>query len=169
MTQASPLPYSRNPMNRADRVGMLWSVLTPLVLAVVANLVIYLTGWSREDPAYDAVAFGPPGWVVGTVWLVIFPMWSQARWTAYHTGPAGRRESWWASALIAWSLAYPIVVVFLDTAGSAWMNVASLVLAALTAWRLSTVSKSAAAWVLPSLAWLTFASILGFAAVSTGV
>ncbi|MES2036107.1 MAG: TspO/MBR family protein [Pseudomonadota bacterium] len=170
MSNATPLPgYSRNPMDRADRVGMLWSILTPLVLAIVANAAIFLTGWSQEDQAYDAVSFSPPGWVVGSIWLLIFPMWGYARWKAYQAGPEGRRESWWAAALIAWSLAYPIVVVFLDTTGSAWMNVASLALAAVTAWRLSTVSRTAAAWVLPSLAWLTFASILGFAAVSTDV
>lgn len=168
MTHSLPA-YGRNPMDRADRVGMLWSILTPLVLAILANLAIFLTGWSREDPAYDAVSFSPPGWVVGTIWLIIFPMWGYARWKAYQAGPVGRRESWWAVALIAWALAYPIVVVFLDTTGSAWMNVASLALAAVTAWRLSMVSKTAAAWVVPSLAWLTFASLLGFAAVSTGV
>lgn len=170
MTHASPLPASlRNPMNRPDRRGALLSALTPMVLAGLANLIIYATGWGAEDPAYDAVSFAPPGWVVGTIWLAIFPMWGYARWRAFQAGTSGRDESWWAVALVAWALAYPIVVTFLDTAGSAWSNVFSLALAAVTAWRLSTVSKPAAAWVLPSLAWLTFASILGFAAVQTGV
>lgn len=168
MTHAPAFPRSlRNPMNRPDRVGALLSAAVPLVLAGIANLLIFASGWSNEDPAYDAVSFSPPGWVVGAIWLVIFPMWGYARWRAFQAGTTGRSESWWAVALIGWALAYPIVVLFLDTTGSAWANVFSLALAAATAWRLSTVSKPAAAWVLPSLAWLTFASVLGFAAVST--
>jgi len=170
MTHAAPLPvHGSNPFNRADRVGVLLSASVPLLAAVVANLLIYLSGWTQEDQAYDAVAFSPPGWVVGVIWMVIFPMWGHARWKAHQAGPDGRRESWWPVALIFWALAYPVAVVFLDTLGSAWANVASLAFAAVVFWRLSTASKPAAWWIVPSLAWLTFASFLGFAAVSTGV
>jgi tryptophan-rich sensory protein len=156
-------------MNRPDRVGVALSIIIPVVLVGLANLLAYATGWGEEDPAYAAVAFAPPGWVVGAVWMVIFPMWGYARWRAFQAGTSGRRESWWAAALIAWSLSYPIVVLFLDTTGSAAANVFSLALAAVVARRLWTVSKVAAGWVLPSLAWLGFASFYGFAAVATGV
>lgn len=170
MTHADRFPASlRNPMNQPNRRGAWLSALTPLALAGLANLLIFATGWGAEDPAYDAVSFAPPGWVVGAIWLLIFPMWGYARWRAFQAGTSGRAESWWAAALIVWALAYPIVVAFLDTTGNAWANVFSLALATLTAWRLSTVSKPAAAWALPSLVWLTFASVLGFAAVQTGV
>lgn len=158
-----------NPFNRPDKVGVALSAIVPMLAALIANGLIYATGWVNEDQAYDAVSFSPPGWVVGTIWLIIFPMWGYARWKAYQAGTTGREQSWWAVALIFWSLAYPVAVVFLDTVGSAWANVASLAFAALVAWRLSTVSKPAAGWIVPSLVWLTFASVLGFAAVSTGV
>lgn len=170
MTQTTQLPSSlRNPMNRPDRIGVALSIIIPVVLVGLANLLAYATGRGEADPAYAAVAFAPPGWVVGSVWMVIFPMWGYARWRAFQAGTSGRRESWWAAALIAWSLSYPIVVLFLDTTGSAAANVFSLALAAVVAWRLWTVSKVAAGWVLPSLAWLGFASFYGFAAVATGV
>lgn len=170
MTRITPFPSSlRNPMNRPDRTGVALSIIIPVVLVGLANLLAYATGWGEEDPAYAAVSFAPPGWVVGAIWMVIFPMWGYARWRAFQAGTSGRQESWWAAALIAWSLSYPIVVLFLDTAGSAAANIFSLALAAVVAWRLSTVSKTAAGWVLPSLAWLTFASVYGFAAVATGV
>lgn len=170
MTHAAHLPApGRNPFNRADRLGVLLSASVPLLAAIVANLLIWLTGWSQEDHAYDAVSFSPPGWVVGTIWLIIFPMWGYARWKAWQAGPVGRRESWWALALIFWALAYPVAVVFLDTLASAWANVASLGFAVIVCWRLAKGSKAAAGWIVPSLAWLTFASFLGFAAVSTGV
>ena len=169
MTHAPHLPASlRNPMNRPDRIGAVLSAAIPVGLAGLANLIILATGWGAEDPAYDAVWFSPPGWVVGTIWLLIFPMWGYARWKAFQAGTTGRAESWWAAALISWALAYPIVVTFLDTTGSAWANVFSLGLAAITAWRLSTVSVAAAAWIVPSLFWLSFASVLGYAA-ATGV
>ena len=170
MTDASPLDLpSRNPFNKPDRLGVLLSAAVPLLAALGANLLIWATGWSQQDQAYDAVAFSPPGWVVGVIWMVIFPMWGYARWRAWQSGPDGRRESWWAVALIFWALAYPIAVLFLDTVGGAWANLASLAFAAFVCWRLWTVSRGAAGWVVPSLVWLTFASVLGFAAVSTGV
>lgn len=170
MTHAAHLPaHGHSPFNRTDRVGVLLSVLVPLLAALIANGLIYATGWSQEDQAYDAVSFNPPGWVVGTIWLIIFPMWGYARWKTWQAGTTGREQSWWAVALIFWSLAYPVAVVFLDTMGSAWANVASLLFAAFVCWRLSTASKAGAGWIVPSLIWLTFASVLGFAAVSTGV
>lgn len=170
MSHASHLPHAgANPFNRPDRVGATLSALVPLLAALIANGLIYVTGWAQEDQAYDAVVFAPPGWVVAAIWMVIFPMWGLARWRAHQAGESGRRESWWAVALIFWSLAYPVAVVFLDTPGSAWANLASLLFAAFVAWRLSTASNRAAAWVLPSLVWLGFASVLGYAAVSTGV
>ncbi len=170
MTHAPHLPRSlSNPMNRSDKLGLALSAAIPVGLAGLANLIILATGWGAEDPAYDAVSFSPPGWVIGVIWLAIFPMWGVARWKAYQAGTTGRTESWWAAALISWALAYPIVTAFVDTQASAWLNLFSLGLAVVTAWRLSTVSKTAAAWVLPSLAWLSFASVLGFAAVRTGL
>lgn len=165
----TPAFNSANPFNRSDKVGIALSAIVPMLAALGANALIYATGWSEQDQAYDAVSFSPPGWVVGTIWMIIFPMWGFARWKAWQSGTTGRKESWWAVALIFWALAYPVAVVFLDTTGSAWANLASLAFAAFVAWRLSTVSKAAAGWVVPSLVWLTFASILGFAAASTGL
>lgn len=170
MTHAPHLAVpGANPFNRPDKVGVALSAVVPMLAALVANGLIYATGWTREDQAYDAVSFSPPGWVVGTIWMIIFPMWGYARWKAYQAGTTGRQESWWAVALIFWALAYPLAVVFLDTLGSALANVASLLFAALVCWRLSIASRPAAGWVVPSLVWLSFASVLGFAAVSTGV
>lgn len=44
-------------------------ILSPIILAILINGVIFTSGWSmNRDPSYSKL---PPGWVVGTVWTII--------------------------------------------------------------------------------------------------
>ena len=157
-TMASPSPW-----NSVDWTGAVWSGVIPLAATVVENGLIFTFG-TMADPNYAAVPFAPPGWVVGMVWTVIYPTWGLARWRAWTSGPDGQREAWWAVALIVWGLLYPVGGLFWTTEVSALANLASLVLAAVVTWRVARVSRAAALWMAPSLAWLAFATYFGYAA-----
>lgn len=156
---------SRTPWNRNDKSGLAISAALAFAAALIVNGVIYAAGWNAEDPGYAAVSFNPPGWLIATIWLVIFPMWGAARWYAYQTGLAGRRASYWVLALIVWSLAYPFITSGENTAVSAGANVISLGFALAAAAKARPVSKRAFWLIAPSIAWITFACILGFAAL----
>jgi tryptophan-rich sensory protein len=93
-------------------------------------------------------------------------MWGAARWYAWQTGLSGRRRSRWVAALIVWGLLYPIISGLTGVAGSAIANVASLALVLVAAWQVRGVSKRAFWLLAPSIAWISFATWLGFAALA---
>ncbi len=157
---------SRTPWNRNDKSGLTISIVLPLLAAIIMNGAVYALGWNSDDPAYEAVAFNPPGGFVAIVWLIIFPMWGAARWYTYQTGLAGRRASYWIVALMAWALLYPVITSGSNTLISALANVASLALALTAALRARAVSKRAFWLIAPSIAWIGFATVLGFFALA---
>lgn len=157
----SPLPWNRN-----NREGFLISTLGPLAAVLIANALYYATGFTNADPAYDRIAFSPPGWFVGLLWCVIYPMWGASRWYARQTGLAGRRNARWVAALMAWGLLYPLLTAPTGVTVSALANAASLVLALAAAYYVRQVSKRAFWLIAPSIVWLGFATLLGFAALA---
>ena len=161
MTQLS----SPSPWNSADWTGALWSAACPLAATLIGNGLIFTFG-VMNDPSYAALPFAPPGWVVGLVWSLLYPLWGLARWRAWTAGPEGPAAAWWVVALIIWGLLYPVGALFWTTPASAVANVASLALAAVVAWRVVRVSRGAALLMAPSLVWLCFASYLGWAALA---
>jgi tryptophan-rich sensory protein len=150
---------------RARRRDAFLSALIPLLAVVFGNGLIFATGFEGGDEAFESLALAPPPWFVAAMWVVIFPMWGLARWHVARHGRRGKRESLWVVALILWALAYPLLTSF-ETTPSAWANLASLVLAAITCWRAAIVSKKAAWLIAPSILWIGFATVLGFVALA---
>lgn len=166
MSEAVFATPPNTPWNRNDRRALILSAAVPLLAAVLVNGVLFATGIAGSDPAYEAVAFNPPSWLVALVWLAIYPMWGAARWYAYQTGLAGRRASFWVVVLMLWGLLYPFVTAGPSVLVSALANLASLALAIVTAAQLRPVSKRAFALVAISVLWIGFATVLGFAALT---
>lgn len=158
-----PAPFA---WNRPGPLGAALSALVPLFAVVAENGLIFASGWAAQDPAFQAVPFAPPGWFVGAVWCVIYPMWGLARWRSHLAGEAGRRAAWWVVALMAWGLAYPIVTGGFQVVPSAIGNALSLLLALVTAWRVGRASPLAAALIAPSILWIIFANALGMVALT---
>lgn len=158
-----PAPFA---WNRPGPLGGLLSAALPLVAVVAENALIFRAGWAEQDPAFDAVAFAPPGWLVGAVWCVLYPLWGLARWRSHLAGEGGRRAAWWVVGLMAWGLAYPIVTGGFQVVPSAIGNALSLLLALVTAWRVARWSTPAAALIAPSILWITFANFLGMVALT---
>lgn len=156
---------SRAPWDRPDGWGLALSIAIPLVAVLAGNGILSLTG-SEEDPAYQAVAWNPPGWMIGAIWTVIYPMWGAARWKVATKDDARASRSRWLVALIAWGLCYPVVVEFTGTLGSVIANGFSLLLAVFVAMRVRPVSAAAFWLVAPSLIWLSVANALGITALT---
>lgn len=152
--------------NRPGPLGGLLSALVPLLAVVAENALLFSSGSAAPDPAFEAVRFAPPGWLVGAVWCVIYPLWGLARWRSHLAGEGGRKAAWWVVTLMVWGLAYPIVTGGFQVVPSAIGNALSLLLALVAAWRVGSYSKLAAALIVPSILWITYANFLGMVALT---
>lgn len=152
------------PWNRPTRAARWWSMGLPLLLVLVGNGLLFATGVRGGSDGFESFRLAPPGWFVGLMWVLIFPMWGLARWRVWQAGAVGRRAARWVVALMAWSLAYPALTLGFDAGLSAAANLASLALVLLTTRRVQRASAAAAVWLYPSIVWIGFATLLGLVA-----
>ncbi|MEQ1781378.1 MAG: tryptophan-rich sensory protein [Hyphomonadaceae bacterium] len=157
-------PHAAPPWDRPDALGLTLSMVIPLAAVVIGNGLIYASG-SLNNPDYEAVSWGPPGWLIGAIWCAIYPLWGAARWKVAAKSDAHSGRSWWLVALIVWGLCYPVVTAFTGTAGSVVANVLSLALAIVTIIRVWPASMAAVGLIAPSILWLCVANAFGFAAL----
>ena len=150
--------------DKPNGLGLALSMVIPLVAVVAGNGILFAVG-DVENADYAAVPWNPPGWLIGAIWCVIYPLWGAARWkTATADDPRAAR-SWWPVALIVWGLMYPVVTAYVGTLGSVMANGFSLGLAVVAALMVRPVSKVAFWLIAPSLVWLVIANVLGLQAL----
>jgi len=155
----------RGPLwDRPDRLGLAVSLLIPLVAVVAGNGILFALG-DAENPDYAAVPWNPPGWLIGAIWCVIYPLWGAARWKVATADDPRAGRSLWLAALIVWGLLYPVVTAFVGTLGSVIANGFSLALAVVAIVRVWPVSTAAALLTAPSIVWLCIANALGLSAL----
>ncbi len=140
----------------AERAGVMRGLTANLVvfvgLPLVLNGVIFGLGWQRPSGPQPGL---PPGWVVGSLWLVLFAGMGVARWLLLRA----RAGAEWVSLLALLCLLYPLYTAGLrnDRVGLVG-NVVTLVVAlgvAVYAWRRVRV---AGACVTAVCAWLLYAA-----------
>ena len=162
--KAIPLPPKASLLDadRHDWLGLALSAALPLAVFVIANGVGQLTG----NPPLFFSPFGLPGWVGAVMHLAALPLFGAARWLVVERGEAGRRASWWLVALMLGMIAFPYVVLPLDSLSLSMVSMALFVLGVATALRVSAVSRTAAVVMAPGLAWMGLSAAMGLAFVA---
>jgi translocator protein len=126
-------------------------VLPPLLL----NGMIFGLGWNTNSAPNPYL---PPGWVVGTIWMVLFAAMGIARWLV--VGNAEHRHAKRVAILGLLCLIYPLYTLGLS---SLTIGLAGGILTGLYAiWimpGLLRVSRAAAALIGLVAAWLIYASV----------
>ena len=151
-------------LNRTDMKGEIANPLAALVAVVAVNAVVFGLGLARTN-AYPDVWIEPPGWIVGLVWVLIFPMWGLARWHALRAGREGRRLAAFIVFMMLWSLAYPALTAGFNLYKCAAANAISFLIVGFAYLRARSVSATASWWIAPSLVWVAFANILTIAKI----
>jgi len=108
-------------MTESKRVPVLSSLAANLSVFIVAPLVlngvIFGLGWDRQTGAAKGQMAGiPPGWVVGTIWMVLFAGMGVARWLLIKAG-ASQRLVEGPSLLAFLCLLYPLYTAGLQNDG----------------------------------------------------
>ena len=146
-------------LNRTDVKGEIANPLAALIAVVAVNGLVFGLGLGGSE-AYPDVWIEPPGWIVGAIWVAIFPMWGLARWHALRAGREGRRLATFIVFMMVWSLAYPAITAGFDLYKSAAANAVSFLIVGFAFVRAWSVSRTASWWIAPSLVWVTFANVL---------
>lgn len=152
-----PLRASLLDVDRHDRLGLVLSATLPLAVFVIANGVAQLLG---VLPLFFS-PFGLPGWVGALLYLGCLPLFGMARWMVAGRGEAGQRAGWWIVALIGGSIAFPFVVMPLDSLMLSLVTTGLLVLGLGTTVRAGAVNPKAALLLAPAMAWMGISALVG--------
>lgn len=145
--------------DRHDWLGLVLSAALPLAVFVIANGLGKLAG---VTPLFFA-PFGAPGWLGASLHLMSLPLFGIARWMVVDRGREGQLAGWWVAGLIAAMIAFPFVVMPLDTLALSIVSVALVVLALGTMGRVAKVDPKAALVMAPGLVWMGVSAFVGMA------
>jgi tryptophan-rich sensory protein len=145
-------------LDRSDRPGLVANVAGALGIVLLLNGLIFGLGW--QGPSGYVPAFLPPPIVIGLVWLGLFPCMALSRW---ELNRAKARSSDKAGLVVVFALCatYPFYTGGLrgDLIGEV-ANVTLLLMAATLVIRYNRRRMPrAAAWIVPLVFWLGFASV----------
>ncbi len=92
---------------RANRLSLVASVVSVVVLAAGTNAALRTLGWN-QPPGEIWPAFAPRGAIIGVVWIVLFACMGAAHWIVARSGTIEAvRNARRIALLIAVCLAYP--------------------------------------------------------------
>jgi tryptophan-rich sensory protein len=143
------------------------------VVSLLGSLPIRMNaGWYALA---DKAPWTPPGWIFGTVWLVLYAAMAVAAWLVWRQRFLPRRTAFRVyGVLLLLNLAWPLMFFgMFPVMGAAALWLALLVIAAhavvatLTVLLFGPVSRAAGLLMLPYVSWLVFSASLNlYAAVN---
>lgn len=159
-----PIPQAQSVLNadRHDLLGLVLSAGLPMAVFVIANGMAEFSG---VRPLFFA-PFGLSGWLAATLHIGSLPLFGIARWMVAGRGRQGRVASWWLVALMAGTIAFPFLVVRLDSLMLSIVAMAVLIIGLSAAARTASVSRLAALVMLPGLGWMGLSAFVGLSFVA---
>ena len=144
--------------------GGLISALCAVLLAVLANLYIFVLRPFGATQGIPIGETGPVGAVIGTivpyVWLGLFAGMGAAFWLLVRKRQGMGSGAWLVVVLILLCAGYPVYTANLNQPLVALAgNGAVVAVAAIAAWRSAPVSRAAALLLLPVIGWVSLASV----------
>ncbi len=114
--------------------------------------------------------FAPPGWVFPAVWTILYTFMGIAAWLVYRSGAQEKKSALkWYLAQLAVNAVWPLLYFRAGAYRVAFFWLVLLwYLVFETIRKFSRISKPAARWMIPYLAWITFAGYLNLAVALHG-
>ena len=150
-------------VNRPNYRALSLNLAADIGAVLLMNGLIFGLGWGMNETQIRKVSFDPPGYVVGSVWILLFGLMATARWLVGAKPDAGAAQKW-VTGLLIFCLCYPLYSLALNSAtGGLIGNVATVALAAFTVVRVYPVSRPAAFLIAPVILWVSFATFITLA------
>lgn len=140
-------------------VKAVFCVATPVLAALASNAIIALKGWGRKatKASQQRMRGLPPGWVIGTVWVLIFGLLGWV-WFLVWGSPLAHAA---VVALILYCLAYPLATGGLRNGTVAKvLNVLALVFSFTTALVTQRALPKTVWFLTPILAWTAYVNMV---------
>ena len=142
------------------RHSLAFCILLPILASLAVNGVIFalrLDSLGRGDAPLGGLL---PGTAVGLIWTILFGALGAAWWeVSRHDNPRDARR--WLLALLLFCIAYPLYTLgFTSWPMVLFGNIASIPLAAVTAWRVARISRRAALAPAAVCLWVSVATWL---------
>lgn len=131
-------------------------VLLPMLLAIITNVLL---ANRQATPAEERNPYLPPGWAIGTVWIILFGL---LGYTTYLVKDNIYLLSF-IVVLIAYCIAYPAITNFEPTTiKTRTMNAGAFVLASILILAIyySQKEKNPIFFVIPLWIWATYVTIV---------
>ncbi len=147
-------------LDRPDRTGLISNTSIAILSALAVNGLIAVVNPS-EMARPGSVHLQPPGYVIGTVWLVLFAAMGTARWLLLTKPLDTVRARRLIMLLLLFCLAYPVYTLGLKSEGIGLIgNLMTIALSVFVVIRVGSISRLAAGLVSLVTLWVSFASFL---------
>jgi tryptophan-rich sensory protein len=134
-------------------------IFVPVVLAGISNGIIYGLGITQNKYQDKKNPYLPPGYVIGTIWMVLFGLLGYAHYLLYSVNQRPTRASLSIVGLFLFCLAYP-VFTGLRVKSGLLLNLVTLILAFVVSMLVLVESVSVVKWFIPLIAWATFVNVV---------
>jgi translocator protein len=147
-------------LDQKNYTSLFLNITMAVALCLAINAVIFGSGWDASDT--DAqIWFAPPGYVVGTVWVILFGLIGAARYLLNASGETARSTKNWLVILLLFCLAYPIYTIGFNSELIGFLgNLATIALTVFVLTRTLKFSKLAAFLLVPIILWVSFATLI---------
>jgi translocator protein len=147
-------------LDQKNYTSLFLNITMAVALCLAINAVIFGSGWDASDT--DAqIWFAPPGYVVGTVWVILFGLIGAARYLLNASGEAAKGAKNWLVILLLFCLAYPIYTIGFNSELIGFFgNLATIALTIFVFIKTRKFSKSAALLLVPIVLWVSFATFI---------
>lgn len=147
-------------IDQTSNTSLVLNVTIAVILCLVINSIIFGIGWDGGDESIN-IWFAPPGYVVGTVWVILFGLIGASRYLLNSAGEWAKGTKALLVGLLLFCLAYPIYTIgfnseFIGLLG----NIATILFTVFAMYRTWKFSRAAAYLLSPIVLWVTFATIL---------
>lgn len=136
-------------------MSLVLNILLPILAAVVVNAIIFYFKWNRDNGRGVTYKYLPPGWMVGSIWIVLLGLLGYVRWMVRNDTPAQSTVTF----LIVFCVMYPFYTLGLKDNIGRVMNVITLIVAFSSALVVLNVNINAMTAMIPLLMWASYVNI----------
>lgn len=139
----------------------LYHILVPVLAAIIMNGIIYTFGinkYSEKTEKSKINPYIPPGYVIGTIWVIILGLLGYLHYLVYKKYEAITFTSLLIVFVILFCISYP-VITGLKVKSGLLLNLITLILAFILALFVITESKYMFIYLIPLLVWASYVNI----------